>query len=240
DRLANLDTRAVHVDPRNADILIAAMSGSGIVEKNLATVYRSTDGGDTWTPRNEDLPANEPFFNENFWLYRGAEITADASGALFAVNNAKKKIHHRPPSENSRWKSVALPPPPLPPPAPRYLIAAADTARVGRFYVAFAGQSLWRTDNVGASWTQLYNGNIVSFALDRTRANQLALTSHEGILVSADAGATWRNLDAANALPYRPANHVLPLGDRVLAATSANGVFWKKINNNQNNRTIPR
>jgi hypothetical protein len=109
---------------------------------------------------------------------------------------------------------------------------ASDPLTPGRFYLALQGGGLWRSDDGGQSWKNAVARDVNWVAPDFKVANRVAAVTPTGVLVSTDAGATWR--EASPALPYRHArNTVCFAGEQIVVGTGGNGVFTAAVSSLQ-------
>ncbi len=152
---------SVIVDPRNPDIVVVGALGHPILgaaaDKAARGVYKSTDGGKTWTRtlfKDEkagvsDLvadPGNPRVLYAALWHPR--DFFAGAAGATEQDAWIYKSV-----DEGSTWKQVTgtgLPATPL----NRVGLAVAPGDR-GRRVFAISAQGLFRTDDAGDAWRKI-------------------------------------------------------------------------------------
>jgi hypothetical protein len=206
---------SIAVAPDAPDDVILAVSGP--VEPGLGGVYRSADGGGHWVWASDGLPAGEPAFRR--WIYDmgGSELAQGPGGSAVAISMGLRRVFRRP-SAGGSWEEVecGLPPEGLP------VSVAADAA--GNFWMAVFRAGVWRGAGGGSSWTRVLEGNAASVTVDGDR---VAVGLEDGVTVSEDAGKTWRALGGGMPNRHRPV--VALHGDRVLAGTHGNGVFWTPL-----------
>lgn len=214
DRRCN--TIAVH--PARPDEAWLVLDGPVRPEKG--GVWRSTDAGASWTWLGAGLPEGAGLFRTDIWV-AGPEIAVSTDGSALAGSDDTGRLFAFDP-QTARWNEI-----PRLSPDGGVNAVAADPSAPGRYYVARKEGGLWRSDNAGRDWSRVSALNTWSFAIDPRDPRRLALNGDAGIHLSADAGRTWRRLDAG--LPYRHSRNVLAFaGDRLVVGTGGNGAFWRK------------
>jgi photosystem II stability/assembly factor-like uncharacterized protein len=197
----------IEIDPRNPAIVYAAGS---------AGVFKSTDGGRSWSRRSDGLPLNvgtthlevdpsDPstvYFQPGYtnWLSK----TTDGAGS---------------------WKRLDLPGEPEDPIS--ITDVEVDPSRSGRVYLALF-DGLYRTDDGGASWQLLPGPHAVrNLAVAPSAPSVVYAQSSGGLSRSNDAGITWAQVS--------PRTHAL---DNALAVDLRNpntiyfgnqDGFWKSV-----------
>ena len=194
---------------------------SGEVKPGEGGPWRSLDGGESWTWQGAGLSGD--WFGAGFWV-AGPELAVSGDGSIVASSNDHRLLARRGANEES-WQIV-----PLPAGAPNCL--SADPLAPGRFYLAAQSGGLWRSDDGGRAWRNIVKSDVQWVAPDFTVRDRLAAVTPTSVLVSLDAGASWRAM--SDALPYRHARNVVCLaGDRVFVGTGGNGVFWALLSSLQ-------
>ncbi len=188
-------------DPQKVFLAVA-----GEVKAGAGGVYASQDGGQSWKWDATGLEGGELFADSIFGI--GQEIAALPSGDLMLLSSRRGALYWRP-ATSLTWEKVAVSLAGQP-----YEIAAGDEA----FWVAVHGDGVYRVQHGIAS--KVWNGDAGRVAVDGQR---IAIGEKAGVELSLDAGRIWSlNSD----LP----NHFWPIvafaGNRLLAGTSGNGVFW--------------
>jgi hypothetical protein len=101
---------------------------------------------------------------------------------------------------------------------------AADKLTPGRYFIATRDDGIYRTDDGGQNWKKVFNQSTSYIATDAAVAGRVAGGTKDGVVLSTDAGNTWKTLDKS--LPAR----VEPIpgfaGERLFVATGGSGVFW--------------
>ncbi len=95
------------------------------------------------------------------------------------------------------------------------------------FILTRQGDGVYRLGMDDNEWTLLLEADVSHLATDMVHPERLAVASSDGIYYSEDHGDTWRRLDPA--LPYRRHNTLAFAGDRLLAGSTGNGVFWMEL-----------
>ena len=216
--LPNLDTdggarcNTVCVDPANGDIAYLAVSGkigSG------GGVWRTADGGDSWTWFGEGLPEGEALFRHDIWT-TGQELSVSPDGSAVACSHDTGRMFFRRAGAGG-WEEVRLP--------DRSYSVVADVLKPGRHYVGRRGAGLYRSDDGGGTWRKLSDLPAHMVASDAAVPNRVAFWTGERAVVSFNAGSTWRK--APDGPPFRDArNSICFAGDRLVVGTGGSGVFY--------------
>ncbi len=183
-------------------------------------LWKTTDGGDTWTPLPYPQPAASP--------YQGIEIAdlavdpADSQVVYLAaedalVENAGGQGVYRSADGGQTWQRTALPaldflslaiaPAGLGTPAAPGI--PATPAAPGAVW-AVAGTGAFRSSDQGATWDQVLSGAFTDTANTDLRAVAVAPQDSDVVWVvgdsitwrTADGGATWRQLPGLLQPPY--------------------------------------
>jgi photosystem II stability/assembly factor-like uncharacterized protein len=196
---------------------------AGEVAPGKGGVYESRDGGRSWT-QDPSFPQAPEFFPGNYW-HTGPNLAIGPDGSLMAVSHETGAAWLKRLGSES-WQRITLPSGSVMPNG-----VHADPRRAGRFYVIT--DSIQRTDDFGANWRVLYRDKppvLASmgyrFALDLANPERMAAGMSEPVL-STDGGATWRSVK--DKLPNWDSMIVAFAGDRLLAGTTGNGVFWMPL-----------
>lgn len=208
---------SITVDPR--DPLRVWITRSGTVEPDGGGVWRSEDGGASWCWQGAGLPA-EGLFAASIWAMR-QELACDPAGDLVALSQSARRLW-RWNDDTSQWEETRRLSG-----EPRQV--AADTHRPGRFFAAVRGEGLLRSDDSGRTWAVVVADGADAVAVDIAVADRVAAarSQERGVVISTDGGDTWQDLDSA--LPNRTGLVLAFAGDRLVAGTAGNGVFWLPV-----------
>ena len=180
-------------------------------------LFRTTDGGQSWTVISPDLTTNDK--SKQKWA--GGPITGDNTGVetfctIFAVAESPRQqgviwagsddgLVHVTRDAGKTWKNVTKSVPGLPAFATVSLIEPSPF-EAGTAYLVVDNHRqddmkpyLWRTDDFGESWTSLsarlpQDVYLHAVREDPGKKGQLYLGTERGVMFSPDAGATWRAL----------------------------------------------
>ena len=184
-------------------------------------VYRSTDGGDTWSAMSEGLPVGTEFFRYDAWG-GGKEFALSANGTMLA-NSIENGLLYRRSADDDGWVEVELPS------GTSFNSVRADPHRTGRFYATGPDSGFHRSDDDGQTWTHMPTPAAApgpkQLTVDRVVPNRIALGTHHGVVLSTDAGDTWTVLDQS--LPGRVDwNKGAFAGNRLVVGSGGTGCYW--------------
>ncbi|MBV9851086.1 MAG: hypothetical protein JO250_15555 [Armatimonadetes bacterium] len=204
----------IAADPRDPYTVYLAVSQS--VGPTSGGVYKSTDGGKSWTWMGDGLPAGQAFFTHDIWVV-GREIAAAPDGALVAISRDHGQVF-RWDAANNRWAAVSL-----------ALHGGPNDLAAGRtgFFLAVGGDGVYRSADGGRIWAKVWSGDASHLAVDVAHPDRVAAGTSDGVILSRDAGRTWTPLNRS--LPYRIGNTVAFAGDRLLAGSGGSGAFWMPL-----------
>ncbi len=205
-------------DPHDPNIVTLAVSQA--VAPGGGGVYRSADGGRSWTWMGAGLPSGETFFTHGIWSI-GREIAIAPGGAAVAISSEHGQVF-RWDAANTRWAAVVLPVQG----GPNDIVAGPS----GFFLaVGSAGSyhGIYHSVDGGAAWTRVWVGDASHVAVDAAHPERVAAGTSDGVILSRDGGRTWTMLDRS--LPYRVSNVVAFAGDRLLAGSGGSGAFWMPL-----------
>lgn len=184
-------------------------------------VWRSTDGGQSWEHLADGFPTGgDAFFPHNFWNTSDGQLGASGDGSLIAASWPTREVYRFDP-DAEQWHDTGLDLDGAP------SVAAADPFQPGRYLLTVGGDGVYETTDAGASWAKVLDADANYLAFDQAVEGRLALDVHGATLLSEDGGETWTELD--DGLPLRVSTPLAFSGDRLLAATKGNGVFWTRI-----------
>ena len=213
--LRRCETIAPH--PARADEVWLSVSGA--IKPNEGGPYRSLDDGHSWQWQGEGLRGDDGFFRDGYWV-SGPELAISSDGSLVASSDDHRLLARRGANEQT-WTMLQVPAG-----APNCL--SADALQPGRFYLAAQSGGLWRSDDGGRNWRNIVQGEVNWVTPDLKTPDRVAAVTPTGVLVSSDAGNTWRAMSAG--LPYRHArNTVCFAGDNLFVGTGGNGVFYAPL-----------
>jgi photosystem II stability/assembly factor-like uncharacterized protein len=172
---------SIAADPYNSRVLYAAGSR---VEPYASHVFRTTDGGKTWTPIDEGLPrggavrlavapTNPPT------LYLGLDG--------YGVFKRTRKAWTRTANTGRTYSNGTT-----------VLSLVVDPQNPSTVYAAFFFDGVFKSTDAGRTWAHLNNGlelhdtlSIHSLAIDPTRPSTLYAGTRSGVFKSTDGAMTW-------------------------------------------------
>lgn len=161
---------SILVDPRDAGVVLVAAQGDVHVKSETRGVYRSADGGATWT--------RTLFVADSIGAQKLARAN-DVPAVVFATTVA----HYVAPLVNG------APPAPVPP------VSRADSARTTTgLYRSSDGGATWR-EITGGGLPRLAGRLSVAVAAG-TSAQRVYLIGNSGLYRSDDGGTSWRQMAA--------------------------------------------
>lgn len=205
------------VNPADPDDVWLVVSGE--VKPGGGGVYRSANAGDDWEWLGETLP-RASLFRKDIWV-SGPELAVSADSSAVAMSNDSGRGFAWNPQEK-RWTELG------PLPAHNNCIAA-DPSTPGRFYAALKNAGLFRSDDGGKTWANIYSAPASYVTVDAANKNRIAVTDGTNYRVSSDAGKTWREIGGT--LPSRHSrNSICFAGEKLICGTGGSGVFWTDLN----------
>ncbi len=250
----SLNVGAVAVDPNAPEVVYAATGEADLSADSYpgVGVYRSTDGGATWTlwasakqfnlPRRIGVIAIDPFNSSHICIGGVAHTDNDPSGMFVTTDGGVT------------WKRENFV-------SPQGYFCRAIVFHPQKQGVIFAGifergmqSGIWRTTNEGANWTHLTTGlptpdlfRRASMAIAPSKPDTiyaLASDANEGVLgvfVSKNMGNTWTSIGGSyfgeegqmsygNTIVVHPTNpdHVLCGGVDLHRSTNG-GSNWQQV-----------
>ncbi|NLB70365.1 MAG: hypothetical protein GX804_11940, partial [Lentisphaerae bacterium] len=205
------------VNPANPDEVWLVVSGT--VKPGGGGVYRSDNGGDDWKWYSENLPET-PLFRKDIWV-SGPELAVSANGAAVAMSNDSGRGFVLDPA-TGRWNELGS--------LPGWSnCVIADPLSPDRFYAALREAGLFRSDDGGRNWENIYTGPAYAVAADAAVSNRIAVTDGIKYLISDNAGKEWKKINGAP--PYRHRrNTICFAGNRLICGTGGSGCFWTDLN----------
>ncbi|HMA41115.1 MAG TPA: hypothetical protein VKP10_13665, partial [Gemmatimonadales bacterium] len=173
---------SIVVDPRDANVVLVAAQGDIHRKSDSRGVYRSADGGASWT--------RTLFVDDSTGIQKLA-IAYDRPDVVFATT-----VRHYTPVPTG---------PPVPVVPPQGLGGGGGPAGVGRGAQGPTGTSIYKSLDGGVTWTELAGGGLpripgrTSIAVaNGTDAQRVYFTTNVGLFRSDDGGVTWKQMDAAD------------------------------------------
>jgi photosystem II stability/assembly factor-like uncharacterized protein len=163
---------SILIDPKNPDLVLAAAEGNLVAKSENRGVYRSTDGGRTWT--------KTLYINDSTGVQKIARAF-DRPDVIFATT-----IRHY---------NTPVPPSGIfpAPPAPG---AAAPPA------AAQSATRLYKSTDEGITWTEVTGGGLPRLngceyvaVAQNTNAQRVFVIGNNGLFRTDDGGTTWRQMD---------------------------------------------
>lgn len=210
------DVVALAIAPSSPSTLYA---GTGDFSSAAASVFRSVDGGATWTAANSGLTINAVL---------GLAVDPAAPATVYLVATA-------PPGSGSVFKTTnggaSWAPASNGLAGVRSLAVAIDRLAPSTIYLGTSGSGVFKTTDGGASWTAVNTGlsnlTVFTVAADPLRSGTVyAGTIGGGVFRSTDGGARWAAVnDGLTSMDVRvlTTNPSEPL--TLYAGTAQGGVF---------------
>jgi photosystem II stability/assembly factor-like uncharacterized protein len=205
---------AILVDPHDPNLVIAAVLGNARAATDKRGVFRSTDGGRTWTKtlyvdettgvQNVAWAADRPTVMLATTFRRGARATGTA-GAAAAPPAANGTRLFKSVDEGVTWKEITGGG--LPPLSGRLTAAVAMNTNGQRMYVVGpTATGLWRSDDGGTSWRRMAaddariangQGNYTSGVFVNSKNPDILYTLATAAFISRDGGKTFTGFKGA-------------------------------------------
>ncbi|MEO8189337.1 MAG: hypothetical protein ABI682_03265 [Acidobacteriota bacterium] len=197
---------ALTIDPTNPAIVYAGSQHGG--------AFRSADGGATWYPINNGLPA----------LYvQSIVVDPIAPSTIYAALGIQPAGIFKSTNSGTSWAPLndGLPP-------NLGVSALLFVPWNGRTLYAAAESALYKTSNGGASWTRIETGihAPLTLAADPSTPGTLYIgTFSSGIFKTVDGGATWTPINSGLTNLYVWAIAIDPSNPATVYAGTDDGVF---------------
>jgi photosystem II stability/assembly factor-like uncharacterized protein len=152
------------------------------------TVYRSTDGGSTWTTISGSLPYGVGFTS--------APYVVNAQTYLLGTNHGTKTGIFRTTNGGAVWSQVF---------ATGAIGQPMVSRRDGSLYWTLENGGVAKSTNAGVTWTQVTRAGTISPTASQVVQlpnGNLAAVGNSQVIVSADDGGTWRAVGPG--MPYAP------------------------------------
>jgi hypothetical protein len=245
---------ALVVDPNvaNAQTLYVAVSAGAVKLPSTSGVYKSTDGGTTWTDAGTGVFAG--FVSDLLEIQENGKTVLYAADAGNAQPGSGGIFRNA--NDGSGWQKTNLPPNPN---GFQFMRLAGSAAPTEKIYVSIIDKSKtgvvsrFVTSNQGLYWSPLtrpqpsgsgqhrYRHNLLAVDpanssnvyVNTDQENNLAQTlTTEWIFLSSDSGQTWQ---ATNTGAGDPASGGFD-GAGVFTATGDSGIFLDPVNSPANNK----
>ena len=204
---------SVAVDPSDAMRIVVGVSGD---PADGGGAYVSTDGGASFSPLGEGLPAGKGYFRNDIWVC-GREVAVGPGGRVVAFSHDRRLVHRL---DGDSWVAAGV----NVGGKPNDIVADVETP--GRFFLAVGGDGLYRSDDGGANFEKVWSGDARRVDV-RGEKVAVGVGDDAGVVFSDDGGDSFTTLD--DALPNRDRPVVAFAGEnfgRVLAGTNGNGTFY--------------
>jgi photosystem II stability/assembly factor-like uncharacterized protein len=205
---------AILVDPHDPNLVMAAVLGSARTASDTRGLFRSTDGGKTWTKtlyvdettgvQNVAWAADRPSVMLATTIRRGGRA-AGATGAGVPGAAANGTRMFKSVDEGVTWKEIIGGG--LPQLSGRLTAAVAMNTNAQRMYVVGpAATGLWRSDDGGASWRRMAaddarvsngQGNYTSGVFVNSKNPDILYTLATAAFISRDGGKTFTGFKGA-------------------------------------------
>ncbi|HMC53899.1 MAG TPA: hypothetical protein VKH19_01905 [Gemmatimonadaceae bacterium] len=174
---------SIMVDPRDANVVLVAAQGNARHKSEDRGVFRSTDGGSTWT--------RTLFLNDSTGIQKLA-IAYDRPDVVYATT----VLHYTP---------IPTGPPNAPPLVPPGGLGGGGGPAGGQRTTGPTGTSIYKSLDGGVTWTELSGTGLpripgrtsIAVAIG-TGAQRVYLTTNVGFFRSDDGGATWKQMAASD------------------------------------------
>ena len=207
-------------------------------------LWKTTDGGQTWTAISGDLTRHDPATMG----HSGGPITGDMNGpevygTIFSIGPSKRDVNviwtgsddglvHVTRDGGKTWTNVT---PRDMPPFGRVSQIDAGAFGTGTAYVSVRRPLLddkapyiWKTHDFGRTWTRIVNGIraddwVHAVREDHTRRGMLYAATQHGVYLSYDDGASWRSLSLN--LPDVPVHDLIVEANDLVIGTHGRGFY---------------
>ena len=212
-------------DPLDGSVLLTM---SGKVEKGGGGVYRSRDGGLSWTWEGEGLAAAAGFdYDTNHSQGAWPRLVVSPDGSAITAGRRGEEVLLSRGAGEAEWRKTGLKAPDW-----RKYPLAADPFTPGRFLCAGGGQPVRESTDGGKTWHDyrplegLACGGI---AFDHQTRGSVVFGCHDDLYVSADGGATIRRLEGGLDVPSGVSRFIALDRGRLFFLTSGSGVWWMRL-----------
>ena len=194
---------------------LSAVSSSTLLAANTAGIYRSTDGGTSWSSNVTGLPQSgiAPF------LVKGP-VNVLASNGSASIAGTNDGIY-RSTDTGATWSNAAL---------SGSTVSNVLAVPGSSTFLAIAGGTAYRSTDNGASWSAisgLSGGTPTAFAAHPSDGKTLYVGTNAGtVLQSTDGGSTWAVISDATTANQTIQALAVPGSDPTsLVAATSNGTY---------------
>lgn len=194
---------------------LSAASNSTLLAANTAGIYRSTDGGTSWSGNVTGLPQTgiSPF------LIKGP-VNVLASNGTASIAGTNDGIY-RSTDTGATWSNAAL---------SGTSVSAIQAVPGSSTFLAIAGGSVYRSTDNGSNWSAvsgLSGGTPTALAAHPSDGKTLYIGTNAGtVLQSTDGGSTWAVISDATTANQTIQALAVPSSDPTsLVAATSNGTY---------------
>ena len=208
------------MDPNDSDVLYAAGIG----------LYKTVDGGDSWTALHEDFPTVNDGMTQG--IYAIAMHPEDSDVLFIEVSGIRKTV-----DGGGSWELLELPEPAF------VTFIEISPANPDVIFAGTQSGILYRSTDGGASWSNSVAG------VSASRSSELAfradkpgwvyyVTDRLGLFLSKDYGQTWEILGGdfvpisptIGLHPQNPDWMIVGANNRQVSASTDGGLTWERTN----------
>lgn len=206
----------IAVNPANAEEAFVGVSGDA--QPGQGGIYRSTDGGISWSWFGTGMSGT--IFSDNFWTEEN-QLAVHPNGVILLVGSGDKQPWRY---TDNQWSRLPLK-------TTSRVNLTVDRFSPATFYLTEEGKGVFRSTDAGKTWQLVkpYSGKFYCVETDHTRSGRVAVTLDETVFYSNDGGDTWIDLDPDRKLPCLPGRGLAFAGDQLVMSTRACGAFWTKL-----------
>jgi photosystem II stability/assembly factor-like uncharacterized protein len=253
-------TRWLWIDPSNHNIMVVT---TGIFDREADTeevgfasgrgvgVYRTTDGGATWTHSNVGMDSDSSLFVGGFDKHpsiAGTMIVATGNNTDWLIKSVPGAVY-RSTDGGGSWTNLT--PPPAFPGEFENFTAVAYAPSDGNIVYTASSAAVYRSENGGTTWTRhsgiddspwgppgIRSGVPIDMVVAPTDPNTLYINNYGGgVFRSQDGGASWEVWSEGytgadiNQLAVRPGDRatVLAIGRSGCFLSESSGSIWSGL-----------
>ena len=212
-------------DPVDGSVLLTM---SGPAEKGGGGVYRSRDGGMSWTWEGEGLAAATGFdYDTNHSQGAWPRLVVSPDGSAVTAGKRGEEVLLSRGAGETEWRKTNLKAPDW-----RKYPLAADPFTPGRFLCAGGDQPVRESTDGGRTWHDYrpLEGLVCNgIAFDRKARGAVVFGCHDDLYVSTDGGDTIRRLEGGLDIPSGTSRFIALDRGRLFFMTSGSGVWWMRL-----------